>query len=76
MHGSGITRKWPHRNPANFRHRRHRHRRRRHLRLHPQFVTLWLPTEIFQFDINPNANGPTRFLDGSIDLPIAHDLKR
>ena len=37
-------------------------------------ATLWLPTEIFEFDINPNANGPTRFLDGSIDLPIAPDL--
>ena len=34
-------------------------------------ATLWLPTEIFEFDINPNANGPTKFLDGSIDLPIA-----
>ncbi|AQT93865.1 MULTISPECIES: formamidase [Pseudomonas] len=37
-------------------------------------ATLWLPTEIFEFDINPNANGPTQFLDGSIDLPIAPDL--
>ena len=37
-------------------------------------ATLWLPTEIFEFDINPNANGPTKFLDGSIDLPIAPDL--
>ncbi|NNA91707.1 formamidase [Pseudomonas gessardii] len=36
-------------------------------------ATLWLPTEIFQFDINPSANGPTRFIDGSIDLPIAPD---
>ncbi|MGA8135236.1 MAG: acetamidase/formamidase family protein, partial [Pseudomonas gingeri] len=37
-------------------------------------ATLWLPTEIFDFDINPNANGPIKHLDGSIDLPIAHDL--
>ncbi|WLG30761.1 formamidase [Pseudomonas lurida] len=37
-------------------------------------ATLWLPTEIFEFDINPNASGPTKFLDGSIDLPIAPDL--
>ncbi|MBC3235580.1 formamidase [Pseudomonas lurida] len=37
-------------------------------------ATLWLPTEIFEFDINPNASGPTKFLDGSIDLPIASDL--
>ncbi|MFP5340690.1 MAG: acetamidase/formamidase family protein, partial [Gammaproteobacteria bacterium] len=36
-------------------------------------ATLWLPTEIFEFDIHPNASGPTRFLDGSIDLPIAYD---
>ncbi|NWE68365.1 acetamidase/formamidase family protein, partial [Pseudomonas gingeri] len=37
-------------------------------------ATLWLPTEIFDFDINPNASGPIKHLDGSIDLPIAHDL--
>lgn len=37
-------------------------------------ATLWLPTEIFQFDINPNANGPTKFIDGLVDLPIAYDL--
>jgi len=37
-------------------------------------ATLWLPTEIFEFDISPNASGPTKFLDGSIDLPIAPDL--
>ncbi|MBD1551316.1 formamidase [Pseudomonas typographi] len=37
-------------------------------------ATLWLPTDIFAFDINPSANGPTRHLDGSIDLPIAPDL--
>lgn len=36
-------------------------------------ATLWLPTEIFDFDINPSASGPTKFLDGSIDLPIAYD---
>ncbi len=37
-------------------------------------ATLWLPTEIFDFDINPNANGPTKFIDGSIDMPLSHDL--
>lgn len=26
-------------------------------------ATLWLPTEIFDFDINPSASGPTKFLD-------------
>ncbi len=38
-------------------------------------ATLWLPTEIFDFDINPTAVGPTRFLDGSIDMPISPDVK-
>ena len=36
-------------------------------------ATLWLPTEIFDFDINPNAAGPTKFLTGDIDMPIAFD---
>jgi len=38
-------------------------------------ATLWLPTEIFDFDINPTAAGPTKFLDGSIDMPISPDVK-
>ena len=37
-------------------------------------ATLWLPTEIFDFDISPGADGPTRFLDGSVDMPLAPDL--
>lgn len=37
-------------------------------------ATLWLPTEIFDFDINPNADGPKKELDGSIDVPLAPDL--
>lgn len=37
-------------------------------------ATLWLPTEIFDFDIMPNAEGPTQFLDGSVDMPLARDL--
>ncbi len=37
-------------------------------------ATLWLPTEIFDFDINPNASGPTKFLDGSIQMPISPDI--
>jgi formamidase len=37
-------------------------------------ATLWLPTGIFDFDINPNANGPTKFIDGSIQMPLSHDL--
>ena len=36
-------------------------------------ATLWLPTQIFDFDINPSAAGPIKHLDGSIDLPIAQD---
>lgn len=38
-------------------------------------ATLWLPTEIFDFDINPTAAGPTTFLDGSIQMPISPDVK-
>ena len=38
-------------------------------------ATLWIPTGIFDFDINPSAAGPTKFLDGSIDMPISPDLK-
>ena len=37
-------------------------------------ATLWLPTEIFDFYINPNASGPTKFLDGSIQMPISPDI--
>ena len=37
-------------------------------------ATLWLPTGIFEFDIRPGADGPTRFLDGSVSMPLAPDL--
>ena len=37
-------------------------------------ATLWLPTQIFEFDINPNAAGPVKYLDGSIDMPLSPDL--
>ena len=37
-------------------------------------ATLWLPTDIFEFDVKPNAEGPTKELDGSIDVPLAPDL--
>ncbi|THF59432.1 formamidase [Pseudothauera rhizosphaerae] len=37
-------------------------------------ATLWLPTEIFEFDINPNANGPVKAISGAVDMPIAYDL--
>lgn len=36
-------------------------------------ATLWLPTDIFDFDVNPNADGPTKYLDGSIDVPLSPD---
>ncbi|MGY5452268.1 formamidase [Agarivorans sp. MS3-6] len=39
-------------------------------------ATLWLPTDIFEFDIKPNADGPTKYLDGSIDMPLAPDLDK
>jgi len=38
-------------------------------------ATLWLPTDVFEFDIMPSSEGPTRYLDGSIDVPLAPDLK-
>ncbi|MDR3376213.1 MAG: acetamidase/formamidase family protein [Ancalomicrobiaceae bacterium] len=37
-------------------------------------ATLWIPTEIFEFDINPGSAGPTRFLDGSVTMPLSPDL--
>jgi len=37
-------------------------------------TTLWLPTEIFDFDINPGADGPSGGLNGGVDVPIAPDL--
>ena len=36
-------------------------------------ATLWLPTEIFDFDINPTAAGPVKAIDGSIDIPTVPD---
>nr|WP_216294508.1 MULTISPECIES: formamidase [Delftia]MCA1069528.1 Formamidase [Delftia acidovorans]MCB4790007.1 acetamidase/formamidase family protein [Delftia sp. Lp-1] len=38
-------------------------------------ATLWLPTGIFDFDINPNAAGPVVQFDGSIDMPLSPDLR-
>jgi formamidase len=34
-------------------------------------ATLWLPTEIFDFDLKPNADGPVKFVTGSADLAKA-----
>lgn len=37
-------------------------------------ATLWLPTDIFEFDMMPGADGPTKYLDGSVNVPVAPDL--
>lgn len=37
-------------------------------------ATLWLPTDIFDFDIQPNADGPKKEIDGSVEVPLAPDL--
>jgi formamidase len=36
-------------------------------------ATLWLPTEIFDFDIRPGTDGPTMFITGGTDVPLAPD---
>ncbi|MCA0175190.1 MAG: acetamidase/formamidase family protein [Proteobacteria bacterium] len=36
-------------------------------------ATLWLPTQIFGFDINPSNAGPKKHLDGSVDMPLSPD---
>lgn len=36
-------------------------------------ATLWLPTDIFDWDMMPGADGPSRYLDGSVDVPLAPD---
>jgi formamidase len=37
-------------------------------------ATLWLPTEIFEFSIQPGADGPVKFDTRGIDVPLAPDL--
>jgi formamidase len=37
-------------------------------------ATLWLPTGIFDFDINPGAAGPQKMIAGDVDVPLAPDL--
>jgi formamidase len=37
-------------------------------------ATLWLPTQIFDFDINPSAAGPVKYLDGSVVMPLSPDI--
>jgi formamidase len=36
-------------------------------------ATLWLPTEIFDFDISPGMDGPQKFITGGVDIPLAPD---
>ncbi|MEX2617401.1 MAG: formamidase [Alphaproteobacteria bacterium] len=37
-------------------------------------ATLWLPTEIFEFDIMPGSDGPKKFVTGDVQVPLAPDL--
>lgn len=39
-------------------------------------ATLWLPTQIFDFDIRPSAEGPIRHITGGVDLPCSPDLAK
>jgi formamidase len=35
---------------------------------------LWLPTDIFEFDVMPNAAGPIRHIKkGGVDIPTSPD---
>ena len=36
-------------------------------------ATLWLPTGIFDFDINPSADGPQKKVSGGMDVPLSKD---
>ena len=36
-------------------------------------ATLWLPTEIFDFDIRPGADGPTKFVKAGVDVCLSPD---
>ena len=38
-------------------------------------ATLWLPTDIFDIDMQPNANGPTKISNNTVDVPLAPDKK-
>ena len=37
-------------------------------------ATLWLPTEIFDFDINPTAAGPQKLVTPGVTMPLSPDL--
>src|ERR1700761_3897990 len=36
-------------------------------------ATLWLPTEIFDFDIMPSSTGPIKHIKGDIQMPLSQD---
>jgi formamidase len=36
-------------------------------------ATLWLPTQIFDFDIRPTATGPMKMVKAGVDMPISPD---
>ncbi|MBK7951298.1 MAG: acetamidase/formamidase family protein [Deltaproteobacteria bacterium] len=36
-------------------------------------ATLWLPTEVFEFDIHPSVDGPIRHVKGDVDVPLSPD---
>lgn len=37
-------------------------------------ATLWLPADIFEFDIRPNSEGPVKHLSGEIQMPLSPDV--
>ena len=36
-------------------------------------ATLWLPTDIFAFDVMPGADGPIKHVKGGVDIPMSPD---
>jgi formamidase len=36
-------------------------------------ATLWLPTEIFDFDVMPSSTGPVKHIKGDIQMPLSQD---
>jgi formamidase len=37
-------------------------------------ATLWLPTDIFDFDVLPTASGPVKSVSGGVSMPLSPDL--
>ena len=36
-------------------------------------ATLWLPTDIFAFEVMPNASSPVKHVTGGVDIPMSPD---